>query len=137
MPFSEAIDCLILDHFTGKATWTAPAAIYMGLSSTTPTKTGTNVTEPTAGNYARVLITAAQFSSAATSATAINAEKAVAAASADWVSGADLTHIVFYTAITSGTFLGFRALADPKPVMNGDTAKFAATTGITITMGGT
>jgi len=68
MPFSTTIDNKILDHLTGKATWTAPVAFYVGLSSTTPTKAGANVTEPSTGAYARVQITAAQFDAAASSA---------------------------------------------------------------------
>jgi hypothetical protein len=117
------VDNSILDHFTGKSTWTAPAAIYVGLSSTTPTKTGTNVTEPSGGAYARVQITNTQFTSAATSATENNVDKSFPTATADWVSAANLTHLVIYTASTAGTFLAFKALTVAKPVLNGDTAK--------------
>src|SRR5262245_7861209 len=123
MPFSTAIDNSILDHYTGKATWTAPAAVYIGLSSTTPTKTGTNVTEPSGGSYARVQITSGQFTSAASSATENNTDKSFPTATADWVSAANLTHLVIYDASTSGTFIGFKALTVAKPVLNGDTAK--------------
>jgi hypothetical protein len=124
MPFSTAIDNSILDHFTGKTTWTAPTSTYIGLSSTTPTKTGTNVTEPSAGAYARVEVTAAQWVTAASSATSNNAEKSFPQATADWLSAADLTHLVLYDAVTAGNFLGFKALTVAKPVTNGDTAKF-------------
>ncbi|HEY5574949.1 MAG TPA: hypothetical protein VIK64_18145 [Anaerolineales bacterium] len=136
MPFSTAIDNSILDHFTAKTTWTSPVATYVGLSSTTPTKAGANVTEPSTGGYVRQQVTAAQWDAAASSATANNAEKAFPQATADYVAGANLTHMVIYTASTAGTFLGFKALTVAKPVLNGDTAKFPIGD-IDLAMGGT
>ena len=136
MPFSTTIDNSILDHFTGKSTWTAPTAVYAGLSSTTPTKSGSNVTEPSGGAYARIQITSGNFDTAASSATTTNAEKSFATATADWVSGSDLTHLVLYDAVTAGNFLGFKALTTAKPVNNGDTAKIASGD-LDISIGGT
>jgi len=126
MPFSTAIDNSILDHFTGKTAWTAPAAVYVGVSSTTPTKTGTNVTEPSTGGYVRQQVTAANWAAAASSATSNTPEVAFPQASADYLSGANLTHMVLYTASTAGTFLGSKQLTTPKPVLSGDTLKFPA-----------
>lgn len=127
MPFSTAIDNLILDTYTGKtASWAKPTAIYIGLSSTTPTKAGANVTEPSGGSYARVQITAAQFDSAASSATTTNVDKSFPQATADWVSAVNLTHVVVYDASTAGTFIGFKALTAPHPVLNGDTFRILA-----------
>lgn len=120
---STAIRNAILDHYTGKAAWTQPAAVYIGLSTTTPTSTGGNVTEPTTGAYARIQVTAAQFSSAAAGATENNADKIFAQASGDWAGGSNLTYLVIYDAITVGTFIGYGSLAIPKPVLSGDTAK--------------
>lgn len=136
MPFSTTIDNSIIDHFTGKATWTAPTAIYVGLSSTTPTKSGGNVTEPSGGAYARVNITAAQFDSASSSSTATNVDKSFPQATADWLSAVNLTNLVIYDASTSGNFLGFKALTLARPVLNGDTAKILSGD-FTITIGGT
>lgn len=124
MPFSTIIDNRILDHFTGKASWTQPAGTFVGLSSTTPTKAGGNVTEPSGGAYARQQVTAAQWDAAASSATSNNAEKAFPQATADWVSGANLTAMVLYSASSGGEFLGFKLVTVAKPVLNGDTAKF-------------
>lgn len=121
MPFATTIANSIIDHYTGKASWTGPAAIWMGLSSTTPTAAGSSVTEPSGGSYARVQVTAAEFDSAASGATTTNADQVFPQATADWVAGADLTHGVFFTASSAGTFIGFGALAQAKPVLNGDT----------------
>ena len=126
MPFSEAIDNQILDHFFGKSTWAATGDNrYVGLSSTTPTKTGTNVTEPSTGSYARVQLTAAEMDAAASSTTSNNADQTFPQATADWVGGSNLTNMVMYDAAVGGNFLAFKSLVVAKPVLNGDTAKFA------------
>lgn len=125
MPFSESIDNDILDHFFGKATF-APTGDnrYIGLSSTTPTKTGGNVTEPTTGAYARVQLLAADMNVAATSATENNVDKTFPTATADWLSGVNLTDMVMFDALTVGTFIAFKALTVAKPVFDEDTAEF-------------
>lgn len=136
MPFSTVIDNRILDHFTGKTTWSPPAAIYAGLSSTTPTKAGTNITEPTTGSYARVQITAAQFATAVGSATENNTEKVFPTATADWLSGANLTHLVLFDYPTSGLFLGFKQFVTPYPVLLGQIAKLLSGS-LDLSIGGT
>ena len=126
MPFSTSRDNEILDHTFGKATWAAQAeARFVGLSSTTPTKAGGNVTEEGAGGYARINLLAADMAVAASSTTSNTAEQAFAQATADWLSAANLTDMVMFTLVTAGTFIMFKALTVAKPVLNGDTAKFA------------
>lgn len=122
MPFAESIDNSILDHFFGKSTWTAPTAVWLALSTTTPTKTGTNVTEPSGNGYARKQLTSAQVDSAASSATQNNTEKAFDEATGSW---GTVTHVVLYTAVTGGTFLGFKALDASRAIDSGDTPRFA------------
>lgn len=140
MPFSTGINNSILNHFTGKATWAAPAATYIGVSSSTPTPGGSNVTEPTVGGYVRQQVTTAQWTDAtagAGSAIENNAEKAFPQATADYYgAGVNATHMVIYTASTAGTFLGFKALTVAKPILNGDTMKFPVGD-IDLVMGGT
>lgn len=103
--------------------------IHMGLSSTTPGEDGTNVTEPSAGGYARVATAAADWNPATLADPSVidNAEAiTLAQATADWVGGANLTHAVLYDAATGGNYLGSGPLPTPKPVLNGDTPNFAA-----------
>lgn len=129
MPLARSIHQAILDHFTGKAAWTAPAAIYIGLSTTAPTTVGGNVTEPSGGGYARVQVTAANFTAASAADPAVvqnSAEVSFAVATATWAAGANMTHAVLFTAETAGTFLGSGALAVAKPVTEGDTARYPA-----------
>lgn len=133
MSFANRTAQALLNSLFGKtsnfgALASAPT-IYVGLSSTTPTETGTNVTEPSGGSYARVA-TAASDWNAATDADPSVVDNANAiefpAATADWVSAANLTHFVLYDASSGGNFLGAGALSVAKPVLDGDTASFPA-----------
>ena len=101
--------------------------IHVGLSSTAPTEAGTGATEPSSGSYARVATAPADWNvatdadpSVVTNAAAIT----FPAATASWLAGANLTHIVLYDASTSGNILASAALSVAKPVLNGDTATF-------------
>ena len=132
MSFANRTAKGLLDSLFGKtsvfgALATAPS-IHVGLSSTAPTETGTNVTEPSGGSYARVAVNAAGWNTATSAdpsvVTNVNAVT-FPQATADWLIGANLTHFVLYDALTVGNYLACGALAVPKPVLNGDTASFA------------
>lgn len=133
MSFSNYTAQAVLNSLFGKtsafgAMNTRPT-IYVGLSSTTPTETGTSVTEPSGGSYARVATAPANWNTA-TSAdpSLVDNLNAVTfpAATANWLASANLTHFVLYDAATAGNFLGSGALTVPKPVLSGDTASFGA-----------
>ena len=105
------------------AAFTAPATLYAAAYTANPSDSGGG-TEATGGSYARVSTAAGDWN------TATNADPSVVdnanaitftTATADWVSGADLTYAVFYDAATAGNFLGSAALTTAKPVLNGDT----------------
>lgn len=53
MSFTNYLELEVLDHVFGSGVYTPPAALYVGLSTTTPTESGTNFTEPGSG-YARM-----------------------------------------------------------------------------------
>jgi hypothetical protein len=125
MSFFNYLEDAVLDHVVGKAAYTSPT-VYIGLSSTTPNEDGTGITENVGGSYARVTTGAADWNSAATGATSNANAITFAQASADWVSGADLTYLVAFDAITSGNELFYGLLTVAKPVLSGDTASFPA-----------
>lgn len=133
MSFSNYTAQALLDSLFGNssnfgALGSAPT-IHVGLSSTTPAEDGTNVTEPSGGSYARVATAASDWNAATLADPSLldNAnELAFPQATADWLSGTDLTHAVLYDAASGGNFLGSAALGTAKPVLNGDTAKIAA-----------
>lgn len=128
MSFFNALAQDILDDLFGKGAF-SPPTIYIGLSSTTPTEAGANITEPSAGAYARITTSAGDWNSA-TLADPSLIDNALALtfpqASADWLAGADLTHMVAFDAVSGGNAIFFGALTTAKPVLNGDTAEFAA-----------
>lgn len=133
MSFSQYTAAALLNSMFGKtsnfgALASAPT-IYVALSSTAPTETGTNVTEPSTGSYARVSTAAGDWV-AATDADPSVIENANAitfpTATGDWAGGSNLTHFALYDASTSGNFLGSGALGTAKPVLSGDTAEYAA-----------
>lgn len=105
------------------------ATLWIGLSSTTPVEAGTGATEPSTGAYARVSTVAADWGPASGTAPAVKSNTAVKTfptATADWVAAANLTHFGLWDAATAGNLKWFGALTTAKPVLNGDTASFAA-----------
>lgn len=131
----------LLDHLLNDPANTPNATNYLALSSTTPTEASGNVTEPSTGGYARVSTTNADWSAASGTAPAVKTNTATftfpQASGADWVAGANLTYFVLcatLAGVTAADFIAFGALTTPKPVLNGDTASFAASA-ITLQMG--
>lgn len=90
-----------------------PTTLYVGLSSTTPTATGTNVTEPSGNGYARAAVT---MGAASGRNKANTTAAAFAASGGDW---GTMTHAVFYTALTGGTFVGFDDLIAARNMVDG------------------
>lgn len=127
--FVDTVEQNLLNHFLTDPAYTPPATMYIALSSTTPTEAGGNITEPSTGAYARVSTVAADWSAASGTAPAVKTTTAVKTfptATADWLAGVNLTYFVLFDAITAGNALAFGALTTAKPVLNGDTASFAA-----------
>jgi hypothetical protein len=126
MGFGEAnVEHAILNHLLGGTTWTAPAAIWVGLANGTVNSTSSG-TEPSGGSYARIQFSRTDWDdNPASGAISNKVEKEFAQATADWLSAANLTNAVFFDASTAGNYLGFAPLSTAKAVSNGDTAKFA------------
>jgi hypothetical protein len=124
----------MLDWLTDVAVATTK---YVGLLSGTLTDdAGGGLTEVTGGAYARQSMGAsgADWAAAVQGATGVpssvanSAVKTFPTASADWASGANLTHWGLYSALTAGTLMAIGILGTPKPVLLGDTPSFAAGT---------
>lgn len=132
MPLTRYTMQAMLNHMFNDPAWTAPA-VYLGLSSTTPTKddaTTWNVTEPSGGNYARVQILTTEMDAATDLDTPVkdnNTTITFAAANADWLAQANMTHFCLWDASSNGNLLAFGAITTPKPVYDGDQPSFAAT----------
>lgn len=125
--FTDAVEQAILDGlFAG---WEGYESLWVGLSSTTPSGSGGNVTEPSGGSYARVETDADDWGAASNTAPASKANTTTITfptATADWASGSNLTYFVLYDAQTNGNVVAYGQLTTAKPVLNGDTASFAS-----------
>lgn len=116
----NSLEAALLDHVFGKATYTAPANWYVGLSTTTPTETGTNFTAPAGGAYARVSTAAANWNAAVGGDPTIldnSAAITFATATGDW---GTITHAGLFTTSTGGTVQIWGALAVSKRVQTND-----------------
>ena len=103
-----------------------PATLHVGLSTTTPANDGTNATEPVGNAYARVAVPAATWdpSTVASPAVKVNGT-AVTFPQASGGSWGNITHLVYYNALTAGTVVGFAALTAARQIDDGDTLNFA------------
>ena len=127
--FVDTQEQAILNYFFRAATWTLPADLYIGLSTTTPTEAGGSVTEPAGMGYARVAVTrnTSNWTAATGVAPAVidntNAITGWTAAGGSW---GTITHVTIHDASTSGNVLGWAALTASKTVADGDSFQFDA-----------
>ena len=108
----------MLDHVFGVGAYTAPD-IYATFSTTTPTDSGPNVTEPSGSNFARKLHAAWTASSGG----ACENDGAITfnTPSGSW---GTCTHLAAYDAITDGNCLFWGNTTDQEP-LNGNTVQIA------------
>jgi hypothetical protein len=123
---SDAQANILLDLYFSKASnSTVPATLYVALSTTLPTNTGTNVTEPSGNAYARVAVTnnATNFPAASARAKSNGTDIVFPMATGSWGTA---THFCLYDASTAGNFVAWGALTVPVAVINGATVTFVA-----------
>ena len=115
MPLTNYAENAHLDSLTS-------ANVVIGASTTTPTKTGTNVTEPSGNGYARITSTPSDWEAASGGSiqTANNLEHPEATGS--W---GTITHVVFWDAAESN-IIGWAALAESKSIVSGQTLRYLA-----------
>lgn len=106
--------------------YSPPATRYIALSTTTPTETGSNFTEPSGSAYARVATTAADWGAATGSAPCTKSNTAVLTFPQATGSWGTVTHFGIFDAVSTGTVKWWGALTASKAIGNGDTASFAA-----------
>lgn len=121
MSFSDYLENKLLDHVFGGTPYTAPAAVYVALSTTAPADDGTGVTEPAGGGYARQ---AATFGTASAGSISNSATVTFPESTAAW---GTITHFALYDAATLGNMLAHGALTTSRTVdAAGITLSFAA-----------
>lgn len=125
MPFTTYMDNAILNEFFGGVDYDPPATVYVALSTTTPTKTGTNVSEPSGNGYKRVAVTnnASSFPNASNGTKSNGTVITFPEATGAW---GTVTHFVVYDSLTAGNALVYGALTTAKTIESGDTPSFSA-----------
>ena len=140
MPLQHSYDNFILDALLGDDhSVDMPATVYVGLSGTAPTPTGTGITEPSVGGYARISVANTG------SAPGTNWPDAVAqvksngviltfpAVTGDWVTTVGYWLIADSLTLTGAHIITYGPLTAPVTVHNGDAAPFFAVGQLQIT----
>jgi len=122
--FGDFLEDELLDHVFGDASYSAPATLYVGLSTADPTDDGSGIAEPGGGSYARVAVTnnATNWPAASGGAKANGTAITFPQASASW---GTVTHFIIMDATSGGNMLAHAALDASKTVDSGDTLSFA------------
>lgn len=123
MSFSDYLENKLLDHAFGATAYSAPATLYVGLSTTPIADDGSGITEPSGGAYARVAVTnsPANWPAAVGGAKANGTAVTFPQATAGW---GTLTHAFVSDAASGGNILAAGALATSRSVNPGDTLRF-------------
>ncbi len=131
MTFSRALAQDVLRNFVGKPTngLEAQTGLWLGMSTSTPTEVGGNVTEPgTNHGYSRIYLGSGAWEqpTEADPAVLVNGStQTFPQATGDWGS---LTDLVIYDAISAGNFLGAGEINGGTALVinDTDTASFAS-----------
>ena len=108
----------MLDHVFGVGSYSAPD-IYIAFSTTTPTDSGPNVTEPSGSNYARTQCSS--WTTASDGACANDGAIECPTPSGSW---GTCTHMAAFDASTAGNCLFWGNVTDQEP-LSGNTVQFA------------
>ena len=114
MANSTYLDNALVNAMVGKTTFTAPANVYIGLSTTAPTTAGSNITEPVGNGYARVPVPGSSWNSASNGTATNSAAITFPTATGSWGTA---TYIVAYDAASSGNYLWSSAISGGQAVV--------------------
>ena len=115
---SDYAENKVLDVLGANATFTAPSAVYLGLSTGSFNDDGSG-TEISGNNYARVAVS---FGSAASGTMSNDAAIEFAAATGNWGS---VSHWALFDASSSGNMLVSGSFTSAKTITSGDVLKIA------------
>ena len=118
MANSDFLEALIMEWLRGTDMPTAPATIYLALSTADPLDDGSGVAEPVAGVYARQVITLGAVTQVGGRAQATNSVQIDFVSTAAW---GLITHAAIYDALSAGNLLRHALLDNPRNIGAGDT----------------
>lgn len=119
MSFTDFLEDELLDHAFRNATYTPPATVYVGLTTTTPTDS-TGGTEVSGNNYSR---TAATFSASSGGAISNSGTVTFPTPSGSW---GTVTHFEIWDASSAGNRMAWGALTASQAIASGNTVTFQA-----------
>ena len=119
--FADYLELKILDHITGKTSYTMPTA-YVGLSTADPLDTAAGLAEPSGNGYARVATDGDDWNAAASGATSNANAITFPTASGSW---GTVTHFALFDAATSGNMLAHGALDSSQAITTNQIPRFA------------
>lgn len=124
MSFGNYLENELLDHVFGASAYSAPATLYIGLSTTDPGDDGSGATEPSGGSYARAAVTnnLTNWPAASGGAKANGTVITFPTATASW---GTIGWFMIMDAASGGNFLGGGQLTASKTIDSGDTPSFA------------
>ena len=122
--FADYLEDKVLDYVFSKAAFTPAATLYIGLSTTTIADDGTNITEPSGNNYARVAVTnnATNFPASSGGAKSNGVGITFPTPSGSW---GTVTDFFISDADTGGNIYGADALAAPQTIGSSNIVSFA------------
>lgn len=121
MSKSDYLENKLLDHQTGKTSYTMPS-VWVGLYTAAPSDTGGG-TEATGGSYARKSTAGADWNAAASGSTSNANAITFVTPTGSW---GTVTHWGLFDAASAGNMLRWAALTASKTVGTGDVVSFAA-----------
>jgi hypothetical protein len=123
--FTDFLELEVLDHVFGAAAYSAPATLYVGLSTTTITDAGGNITEPAGNNYARAVVTnnSTNFPAAAAGSKSNGTDINFNVPSGAW---GTILDFFIGDAASAGNILAYGTLTASQSPTSGNTVKFAA-----------
>ncbi len=125
--FVNSVEMAVLDHFTGKTSYTVPTW-YVALSTTTPNESSGSFTEPSNGGYIRPTLTPATWTAATggdPSSTSYGGAISFAQATGGW---GTVSYFGLFSVKTQSTGLVqfWGTLTTAKAIQTNDTASFSA-----------
>ena len=123
MSYSNANDTEFYEQFWRGTAPTFPGTLFFGLSTTTPTKDGGNISEPSGNGYARVsyALNATNFSVGTNGAGSNLVTIQFPAPTGPWLTP---THWIGMSALTGGVFHCFGTITNPQSFDVGSDPRF-------------
>lgn len=121
MSFSNYLEAKLLDHITGKTSYTKPTA-YIALSTANPDEDNSGIAEPVGNGYARVTTSDSDWDAASGGAVANAAAITFPTASGSW---GTITHFAIFDADTDGNMLAYGALDSSEAITTDQTPRFS------------